>query len=308
MGCVATAVPNAQLRPLGKEPSEWTALTSPTAEERERAVTELSVPAEFVAHALDVEELPRMESSEGATLIVLRLPVFLGEHEKEPWTTRPVGLVLLPGRVVAISSVAHPVLDSIARFAEAEARRQPRLLLHALQLTAAAYLRELRRLNEAVDRLEEQLTASLENREVLELLKCQKGLVYFATALRSTELLLERLQKSGLLHAAPEDAELLEDVRIEVRQALDVTQTSAHILGEMMDAFASIISNNLNKVMKFLAAITVILMVPTLLASLYGMNVPLPLQKHAHAFALIVLASLVVSALVLGWFVRRRWF
>lgn len=302
------AVPSPPLAPLSPEPSEWTAVTAPTPEDRDRIIRELGVPAEFVAHALDVGELPRLESSTEATLVVLRVPVFLGHDQKEPWVTQPLGLVLLPGRVVAISAGAHPVLDAISRYATADARHQPRLLLHALQLTATAYLREVHRINEMADRMEDALRASLENREVLELLKCQKGFVYFATALRSTELLLERLQKSGLLHAAPEDAELLEDVRVEVRQALDATQTSANILSEMMDAFASIISNNLNTVMKFLAAVTVVLMIPTLIASFYGMNVALPLQKHTQAFTLLALISVAVSAIIAAWFVRRRWF
>jgi magnesium transporter len=288
-------------------PSDWTTLVATSPEQGDELVSELGVPRQFYLHALDEDELPRMEASENATLIVLRVPWSDGEQAKEPWTTRPLGLVLLPGRVVAISRAPHPVLDAIARYADEGARRQSRLVLHALQLVAEAYLRELGRINRTVDRLEDALRASLENREVLELLKCQRGFVYFATALRSMELLLERLQKSQLLHAAPEDAELLDDVRVEIRQALDMTQTSADILSEMMDAFASIISNNLNRVMKFLAAFTVILMIPTLIASFYGMNVELPLASHPLAFLFMVVFSLVLSTLLAVVFVVRRW-
>lgn len=141
---------------------------------------------------------------------------------------------------------------------------------------------------------------------MVELLKCQKGFVYFATALRAPELLLERLQRSELLHAAPEDHELLEDVRVEIRQALDMTQTSADILSNTMDAFAAIISNNLNVVMKFLAAVTIVLMVPTLIASFWGMNVALPLAHHPLAFLGLVATSTLVSVLVALVFVARR--
>jgi magnesium transporter len=276
-------------------------------EQGEQRVFELGVPRSFYLHALDEDERPRMVVSEDATLLVLRVPWSDGEQAKEPWITRTLGLVLLRGRVVAISRAPHPVLDAIAQFADEGAHRQSRLVLHALQLVADAYLQELRRINRRVDRLEEALRASLENREVLELLKCQRGLVYFATALRSTEFLLERLQKSRLLHAAPEDAELLEDVRVEIRQALDMAQTSADILSETMDAFASIISNNLNVVMKFLAAVTVVLMIPTLVASFYGMNVTLPLAGHRLAFLLMVVLSFVMSAIVALIFIARRW-
>jgi magnesium transporter len=293
--------------PLECRPAEWFPLVVSTVEGGARQLAELGLPTQFAAHALDADELPRMETSAGATLVVLRVPVFQGERAKEPWITQPFGLVLGEGRVVAISSAALPILDSISHYAAAEARHPARLLLHSLELVSEAYLREVRRINAAVDRLEEQLKGSLENREVMELLKCQKAFVYFTNALRSTELLLERLQKSGLLHAAPEDAELLDDVRVEIRQALDMTETSADILSEMMDAFASIISNNLNVVMKFLAAITMILMLPTLIASFYGMNVALPFAHHPWAFTLLMLVSLLACLIVAVAFVIRRW-
>lgn len=292
---------------LPPRPAEWSTVVAPSIELASASVAELGVPLELVAHALDADELPRMQSSGGATLVVLRVPSYQGERAAEPWVTQPFGLVLSEGRVVAISATELPVLDAISRFAEVEARHPARLLLHALELVSAAFVREVRRINDRVERLESQLGSSLENREVLELLKCQKGFVYFANALRSTELLLERLQKSGLLRAAPEDAELLEDVRVEIRQALDMTQTSADILSEMMDAFASIISNNLNVVMKFLAAITVILMVPTLVASFYGMNVPLPLAHHPAAFSWLIVGSILACVALAVAFVFRRW-
>jgi magnesium transporter len=292
---------------LPARPAEWSTVVAPTVEAASGAVRELGVPLDLAAHALDADELPRMQSSDGATLVVLRAPSFQGTGAKEPWVTVPFGLVLSAGRVVAISATELPLLDAISRFAQAEARHPARLLLHALELVSGAYVREVTRINDLVERLEGDLGSSLENREVLELLKCQKGFVYFANALRSTELLLERLQKSGLLRAEPEDAELLEDVRVEIRQALDMTQTSADILSQMMDAFASIISNNLNVVMKFLAAITVILMVPTLVASFYGMNVSLPFAHAPWAFSLLVVGSIVLCAVVTVAFVFRRW-
>jgi magnesium transporter len=295
------------LDPLGHRPAEWSLVVTSTLEEAEQALVELGVPAEFAEHALDAHEQPRMESSAGSTLVVLQVPVFHGEKLNEPWVTQPFGLVLTHSRVVAISSTALPILDAISRYAAAEARHPARLLLHSLQLVSQMYLRDVRRINRVVDRLEDRLRASMGNREVLELLKCQKAFVYFANALRSTEHLLERLQKSGLLHAAPEDSELLEDVRVDVRQALEMTQTSADILSQMMDAFASMISNNLNVVMKFLAAITVILMIPTLIASFYGMNVALPLAGKPWAFAALVAASLAGCLAVAFAFVKRRW-
>ena len=292
--------------PLNPEPSEWVTLISSEIDQG-TAVQRLGIPSEFAAHALDLDEMPRMKSGPSGTLIVLRLPVSQGGQAREPWVTQPIALVVMPGRIVAISRATHPVLDRIADFARADARHQPRLILRVLELCAEVFLHEVRRINVRVDELEAGLKASLGNREVLELLKCQRGLVYFATALRATEFLLERLQTSNLLRAAPEDHELLEDVRVEIRQALDMTQTSADILSQMMDAFASIISNNLNSVMKFLTAVTIILMVPTLVASLWGMNVGLPLAGHPMAFTGLVLASIALSGLVTAALALRRW-
>lgn len=288
------------------EPTDWVTLVSPRIDE-EPLAAELGIPPEFVAHALDLDELPRMRSGAGGTLIVLRVPVFLGKGESDPWNTHPFALILLPRRIVAVSSAPHPVLEQLAAYAKSDHPHQPRLVLHALELCAEAYLHEVRHINEYVDQLEAQLHAALGNREVLELLKCQKGFVYFGTALRAMELLLERLQKSDLLQAAREDQELLEDVRVELHQALDMTQTSGNILSEMMDAFASIISNNLNVVLKFLAAVTIVLMVPTLAASLWGMNVNLPLQRHPFAFSAIVGGSIGISLLVTVLLAKRRW-
>jgi magnesium transporter len=141
----------------------------------------------------------------------------------------------------------------------------------------------------------------------MELLKYQKSLTYFTTALKSNELVLDRLQKGQLLQRYPEDDELLDDVLIEVRQAIEMTSISEDILSQMMDAFASIISNNLNVVMKFLASVTIVLSVPTLIASLYGMNVRLPLEDHPLAFLLILGFSLAVALFVVIVFWRRDW-
>ena len=148
----------------------------------------------------------------------------------------------------------------------------------------------------------------MQNKEVMELLKFQKSLVYFTTALRSNELMMERLQKTPLFHRYPEDEDLLEDVLTENQQAIEMVGIASNILSSMMDAFASIISNNLNVVMKFLASITIVLSIPTIVTSYYGMNVDLPLQGNHFAFLWIIVIFLVLSLLVIFMFIRRNWF
>jgi len=153
-----------------------------------------------------------------------------------------------------------------------------------------------------------RLQRSLRNEEVLELLKHQKSLVYFTTGLKSNELTLDRLQSSHLFEKYPEDQELLADVLTEIQQALEMASISENILSQMMDAFASIISNNLNVVMKFLASMTILLSLPSLVASIYGMNVGLPLQQHPQAFVFVMGLSLAISIVVAIIFWRKDWF
>lgn len=283
----------------------WVVAVDPTADEIARLRSEHGVPEDLTHHALDVDELPRTDSSGDAVLIVLRVPIFRADATDLPYATIPLGLVLAPGRVVVVCRSGNDVVDALRARLRSEREPEPRhrLILHALQLTAEAYLAHVRRINAAVDRLEERLARAQENREVLELLKCQKGFVYFGTALRAMELLLDRLRKTPLLTIPEEDHDLLDDVLVEVHQALDMTTTSGNILSEMMDAFASIISNNLNVVMKFLAVATVVLTVPATVAAFFGMNVRLPVLGFGAILALTIALSLAVAVL----FRRMRW-
>ena len=221
----------------------------------------------------------------------------------------PLSIIIIEKLIVTIAPLATGVLQEFAagHVRGLSTAKKTRFVLRLLWHIADQYLVRLREINTAVDALEDKLQRSLRNREVMELLKYQKSLVYFTTALKSNELVLERLQKGQLLQRYPEDDELLDDVLIEVRQAIEMTSISEDILSQMMDAFASIISNNLNAVMKFLASVTIVLSVPTLLASLYGMNVRLPLEEHPLAFLLIVTASLAASSIVVFVFWRKDW-
>jgi len=185
--------------------------------------------------------------------------------------------------------------------------KRNRFLLHIFLVAAQQYLTYLRAINKTVDILEDKLQLSLRNREVLELLKYQKSLTYFTTALKANELMMARLQKSQLFRMYPDDEDLLEDALTEIGQAIEMTNISSGILSAMMDAFASIISNNLNVVMKFLASVTIILALPTLVASIYGMNVDLPLEAHPLAFWYVLGSAVIVSIGVVAVFIRKDW-
>jgi magnesium transporter len=286
--------------------SGWIHVMAPTPEEVDCVQRELGVPPPLVAHALDADELARVDHDpSGAILIVLRVPAATG-GAAIPYGAHAIGVILSGQAVVTVTHAASPLFDALA--GRADLSCQPRrFVLQLLDAAAARFMRDLRAIDDTVAEIEERLHTSLQNREVLELLRYQKVLVFFQTALRSNELMLERL--AGDLHLGPpgEDADLLEDVRVEVRQALQSTSISSEILSQMMDAFASIVSNNLNVVMKGLTALTIVVALPNVVASLYGMNVALPLAQRPWSFAAILALCVAITLGVARSFRRRGW-
>jgi magnesium transporter len=203
--------------------------------------------------------------------------------------------------------------DILQRFSMGNVRnlstsKRNRFVLRLLLAVANKYLVYLREINKAVDILEDRLQLSTRNKEVLELLKYEKSLTYFTTGLKSNELTMERLQRSQLFRTYPDDEDLLEDVLTENQQAIEMTSITSNILSSMMHAFVSIISNNLNAVMKFLASVTVVLSLPTIIASFFGMNVDLPFQSYGMAFLIVIAFTLMISLFVVFIFRRKDWF
>jgi magnesium transporter len=283
---------------------------NPTPEEIAQLEHETGAPIDFITPALDIDERARTDKENGVTLIVLRIPYFQGADADVPYTTMPLGIVLTEQHVMTVcrneNGVMHELLGGRVRGLSTAKRN--RFVLHLLLIIAQKYLQYLRQINKAVDALEDQLQRSQKNRELLQLLQHQKSLVYFTTALKSNELVLQRLQRSRLFDMYPDDTDLLEDALTETQQAIEMTNISGNILSQMMDAFASIISNNLNVVMKFLASITIVLSIPTIVASFYGMNVDLPMQNHPLAFAITLAVALGIAFLVVIVFWRKDWF
>jgi magnesium transporter len=285
----------------------WIQVTQPTSAEIAYLRNDLHVPAVFIAHALDLHELARYDHRGNDRLIILRVPHFLGDHAPTPYNTIPLGVILTETHLVTISRFRVSVIDDLLHDVEQPILSRESLLLLILLETAKKYLEVLSTINGQIESAEDRLQLSLKNKEVYELLKYQKSLVHFTTGLKSNELLMQRLQKTQLLNSSPDDQELLADVLTENAQAIQMTCTSSDILSQMMDAFASIISNNLNVVMKFLTAFTVVLSFPTIFASIYGMNVGLPFAQSPFAFYGILLLSICTSTLVALVFWKRDW-
>ena len=287
----------------------WVSLVDPTPAEIEETHQKLAIPQDFITSSLDLGEIPRAEKEDGIHLIIIRVPVDVGKESDIPYTTVPLSIVMTDGVVLTSSKIRNPVVEEMAsgRVRSLDTAKRNRFLLRVLLETGKQFLHYLSEINREVELLEDKLQMSLRNREVLELLKYQKSLTLFTTALRSDELVMARLQKGQLFQMYPEDEDLLEDVLTEIGQAIQMTDVSTGILSQMMDAFASIISNNLNVVMKFLASATIILALPTLIASIYGMNLNLPFQRHPQAFFITMGTAVLISLVVVVVFIRKDW-
>lgn len=287
----------------------WINVVDPSPEELAR-LRELAVPPEFITYPLDLDERPRVEREDGETMILLRVPFYQGANADVPFSTIPLGIILDGQWIMTVCRYDHDLLREMAagKIRGLSTAKRNRFILQLLLAAASKFLLHLREINRTTEILEDRLQMSMQNRELLNLLKYQKSLVYFTTALKANELMMERLHRSGFFRTYPDDEDLLEDVITENQQAIEMTNIASNILSSMMDAFASIISNNVNAVMKFLAAATIVLALPTLVASLYGMNVDLPFQGSPWAFGLVLIVSVVLSAIVSRIFVKRGWF
>ena len=290
----------------------WISAIDPTVDEIAQLV-EWGIDPDLINYSLDLDEMPRMErdEDEGYVFILLRIPHFQGETSDLPYVTAPVGIVIKSNLVATIGKFDSDIFKTLSngKYKLLRTAKRYRFALYIFLETAARYLTHLREINKTVDGLEDQLQKSTRNREVLELLKYQKSLTFFATALRSNEVMMERLQKTRMFNQYEEDQELLEDVITENQQAIQMVNTSTEILSSMMDAFASIISNNLNVVMKALAALTIIINIPTIVSSFFGMNVEIPgNEAHPFAFLAVVGIALSITLIAVIIFAKRDWF
>ena len=261
-------------------------------------------------------ELKRVKEFEKYRLVNVSNPT-KGDLEKLvqelniPFTTLPVGIILTKDLIVTICLKANIVWENFImniKVIDFSSTNRNRLILHFFQRTAVLYLVYLKEVNKRTTAVEEMLHKAMKNEELIKLLNLEKSLVYFTTSLRSNELMMERLQRSDILQFKSEDNDFLEDTIIDNKQAIETANIYSNILSGMMDAFASIISNNLNIVMKFLTSVTIILMLPTLVASIYGMNVRLPFQDSPYAFIITICILFTLSVIGVLIFIKRNWF
>ena len=288
----------------------WVNFSNPSKEELEKFSRDLKIPLDFLTDPLDTDERARVEREDGYTLIILRIPFFDKEKQDTPFFTIPLGIILSNDIIITVCSRESNIIDDFltGKIKNFSTENKSNFLLQIFLKSALLYLNHLKEINNRTNIIEKDLHESMKNEELIKLLNLEKSLVFFTTSLKSNELMMERLQKTQIIKLAPDDKDLLDDVIIENKQAIEMSNIYSNILSGMMDAFASVISNNLNVVMKFLTSVTIIFMIPTLIASIYGMNVPLPLQHSHHAFLFTIVLSLVLSVIGVFIFMKRNWF
>lgn len=288
----------------------WIALTDPTATEILEVADRYHIDPDDLRAPLDEEERSRIEVEDDYTLILVDIPLIEERNGKDWYETIPMGIVTTEEAIITVCLEDTAVLSA---FMDGRVRNfftymKTRFILQILYKNAQLYLQYLRIIDKKSGEIEKKLHQSTKNQELIELLELEKSLVYFTTSLRANEVVLEKLLKTEKIKKYPEDEDLLEDVITENKQAIEMANIYSGILSGTMDAFASVISNNLNIVMKFLSAITIVMSIPTIISGFYGMNVNevgMPLAGSPWGFFMIILFAVMVSICVAFWFYKK---
>ncbi len=282
----------------------WVSLTAPTPEELEQVANLTGVEMDALRAALDEEERARIELEDNYHLILVDSPEIetemVDDIERKRYITMPLAIITAKDIVVTVTLRETPILQyfKTGRIRDFFTYKKTRFILQVFYRVATVYLQYLRVISRESDRLEDKLKESQRNLEIMEMHELEKALVYFTTAIRSNETVYEKLLKTEKVKRYPEDEDLLEDVIIENRQALEMANIYSGIVNSTMDTFSSVISNNLNSVMKALATVTIVMSIPTMIASFYGMNVPLPGQHQPYGFLFVLGGALLIASIV----------
>jgi magnesium transporter len=291
------------------EAGTWVNILPPLRQEEFSELSSaLSIPLDFLKDSLDIDERSRYEDEKNVKLIVIKTPTENNSFNDSDafYITIPICIILTGQQVVTVNSFEN---EAIKKFLNSFQNRQPdkpnMMVLKIFEKVILNFQDYLKEINQRRNSLEQKLYDAIRNEELLQLMRIQKSLVYFLTALRSNELLMMKLARTNFLQMDEKEKDFLDDLVVETSQALETANTYTNILSSTLDAFASIISNNQNEVLKRLSTITIFLSIPVLIASIYGMNVPLPFQQSPYAFWLPVILSIVILAFVVFNYIRR---
>ena len=288
----------------------WINLVNPSENEIKRVCESINIQEDFIRDALDYEEKARIDEEEddNTILFVIDVPVIEKSEDNDIYSTMPLGMIVVRDDFfITVSLRKNKVIEDFEKrkIKNFQTYKKTRFIFQIFYLNASYFLNYLKQINKETEIAEYILKNSMKNKELLKLLSLEKGLVYFATSLKSNEIVMEKTMRGKIVKLYDDDEDILEDAIIENRQAIEMAQIYTNILNGTMDAYASIISNNLNGVMKFLTSITIVLAIPTMISSFWGMNVQLPFEDSPMGFIIMVLIAVVLT-LVVTWWLKRK--
>ncbi|AFS77220.1 Mg2+ transporter protein, CorA-like protein [Gottschalkia acidurici 9a] len=293
------------------EKGSWINLTNPTESEIQKVSSELGIDIDFIKAPLDDEESPRLEIENNQELIIVDMPMVDEDENSITYYTLPLGIIITERNIITTCLKSSYLID---QFIQHKVKsfftfKKNRFLLQILFKIATRYLLYLKQIDKISDDIEYRLHKSTRNKELIQMLELQKSLVYFSTSLKSNDVVMQKILKMEAIKLYPEDQELLEDVIIENKQAIEMTTIYSNILSGTMDAFASIISNNQNIVMKFLTTITIVMAIPNIVSGFFGMNVEgIPLNGYPMAFATVIIITTTICGIVAAILAKKRMF
>ena len=294
----------------------WLSLVSPSSEEIARVSSVTKIEEYMLRAALDPEESSRIETEENCLFVIINVPRNRTQQDND-YDTIPIGIIVTPKYFITVCREENNVISKFAdgNFKFFNTGFKTRFLFMLLYRSAVFFLNDLRLITRISDRAEDDLRKSMKNDNLFLLLDLQKGLTYYTIALKSNKVVVDKLlricstsSEDYLISHFAEDEDLLEDVQIEYVQAMEMAQIQTDVLGGITDTFASVISNNLNIVMKYLTSITIVLSVPTLISGLFGMNVPVPYASHPLGFVIVLIWSFVLAILAVIWLWKKHLF
>ena len=288
----------------------WINLVNPSENEIKRVCESINIQEDFIRDALDYEEKARIDEEEddNTILFVIDVPVIEKSEDNDIYSTMPLGMIVVRDDFfITVSLRKNKVIEDFEKrkIKNFQTCKKTRFIFQIFYLNSSYFLNYLKQINKETEIAEYILKNSMKNKELLKLLSLEKGLVYFATSLKSNEIVMEKTMRGKIVKLYDDDEDILEDAIIENRQAIEMAQIYTNILNGTMDAYASIISNNLNGVMKFLTSITIVLAIPTMISSFWGMNVQLPFENSPMGFVIMVLIAVILT-LVVTWWLKRK--
>ncbi len=286
------------------EPGIWIKLTAPTKEEGKRVSQAFDIDFDDIRAALDEEESSRISLEDGYTLILVDIPTPEIRHEKTAYTTVPLGILLTQDVVITVCNENTPILNYFTgkKLRDFSTKKKMRFVYQIQMRTAMLYQSYLKVIDQKRTEIEERVGADTEDVDLIDLHELESTLVYFATSLRANGIVLDRLQRYKRLAQYPEDMELLEDVIIENKQAIEMAGIYRDIIDGTRQLLSSVIDNRLNNVMKYLTSITLVMAIPTIISGLYGMNVAgewMPLSSTPHGFLIICILTLIICIITM---------